>query len=165
MRETQRVSHKQQISGPKPGDYELGSLESRAAARAMHDAQAAAEDWKRILNGERADGEVVRVFMGEQGQVLRTEAKRGGDWVRVEDEPKPVRITGQIIRSGNVLLIGGPPPDMAPDTATPVPPSHEQRRESEATTKGTAATWKQSEAKPERPQFAPGFQAMLGGDR
>jgi hypothetical protein len=114
VRETHRVSRKPQlISGPTPGDYELGSLESRAAARAMHDAQAIDEDWKRILVGERVDGEVVKVFLGEQGRILRTEAKRGDEWVHVEDEPRPVRITSQIIRSGNVLLFFGPPPDMA----------------------------------------------------
>jgi hypothetical protein len=115
MRETDRVSPQkpQRISGPKPGDYELGSLESRAAARAMHDAQAIDESYDRIFFGERADGEQVRLFMGKNRQVLRTEAKRGDEWVRVNDEPKPVRITSQMVQSGNVLLIFGPPPDMA----------------------------------------------------
>ena len=50
---------------------------------------------------------------GKNRQVLRTEAKRGDEWVRVNDEPKPVRITSQMVQSGNVLLIFGPPPDMA----------------------------------------------------
>jgi hypothetical protein len=114
VRETHRVSQKPQlISGPKPGDHELGSLESRAAARAMYDAQAIEESYKRILFGERAGGEVVRLFIGERGQVLRTEAHRGDEWVRVEDAPKPLRITHQMVQVGNVMLIGGPPPDMA----------------------------------------------------
>jgi hypothetical protein len=112
MRETQRVSHQkpQRISGPKPGDYELGSLESRAAARAMYDAQPVEKSWKVILICERPDGEVVRLFIGEQGTV-RTEAKRGDEWVRVDNDPKPSRIDAQIVRSGNVLLIA--PPDSA----------------------------------------------------
>jgi hypothetical protein len=114
LRETQRASRKsQQIWGPKPWDYELGSLESRAAARAMYDAQPIEEFYKRILFGERAGGEVVRLFIGERGQVLRTEAHRGDEWVRVEDAPKPLRITHQMVQVGNVLLMGGPPPDMA----------------------------------------------------
>jgi hypothetical protein len=91
LRETQRASRKsQQIWGPKPWDYELGSLESRAAARAMYDAQPIEEYYKRILFGERAGGEVVRLFIGERGQVLRTEAHRGDEWVRVEHAPKPL---------------------------------------------------------------------------
>src|SRR5690242_19167964 len=99
------------ILGPKPGDYELGSLESRAAARAMYDEQAIDESYKRILFGERAGGEEVRLFIGERGQVLRTEARRGDEWVRVEDAPKPSRITLQMVENGNVLWIGGPPRD------------------------------------------------------
>jgi hypothetical protein len=114
LRETQRASRKsQQIWGPKPWDYELGSLESRAAARAMYDAQPIEESYKRILFGERAGGEAVRLFIGERGQVLRTEAHRGDEWVRVEHAPKPLRITHQMVQVGNVLLMGGPPPDMA----------------------------------------------------
>jgi hypothetical protein len=114
LRETQRVSREpQQISGPKPGDYELGSLESRAAARAIYDAQPIEESSDRILFGERADGERVRLFMGKNRQVLRTEAQRGDEWVHVEDEPKPVRITMQMVQADNILWIGGPPPDIA----------------------------------------------------
>lgn len=107
MRETHRVSDQkpQRISGPKPGDYELGSLESRAAARAMYDAQPIEESHDRILFGERADGERVRLFMGKNRQVLRTEAQRGEQWVHVKDEPKPVRITMQMVQADNTLLI------------------------------------------------------------
>ena len=88
MRETDRVSHHkpQQISGPKPGDYELGSLESRAAARAMYDAQIE-ESCKVLLIFKRPDGEVVCVSTGERGQVLTTEARRGEEWVRIDNDP------------------------------------------------------------------------------
>jgi hypothetical protein len=114
LRENHRESAKsREISGPKPGDYELGSLESRAAARAMHDAQAIDESYDRIFFGERADGEQVRLFIGKNRQVLRTEAQRGKEWVHVKDEPKPVRITMQMVQAGNVTWIGGPPPDIA----------------------------------------------------
>jgi hypothetical protein len=79
----------------------------------MYDAQPIEESYKRIVFGERAGGEVVRLFIGERGQVLRTEAHRGDEWVRVEHAPKPLRITHQMVQVGNVLLMGGPPPDMA----------------------------------------------------
>jgi hypothetical protein len=94
LTENHRESAKsREISGPKPGDYELGSLESRAAARAMHDAQPIEESCKVLLICKRPDGEVVRVFTGKGGQVLKTEAQRGEEWVRVDNDPKPLRVT------------------------------------------------------------------------
>jgi hypothetical protein len=54
--------------------------------------------------GKDDDFQVVEVY---------DEAHRGDEWVRVEDAPKPLRITHQMVQVGNVMLIGGPPPDMA----------------------------------------------------
>jgi hypothetical protein len=113
LNELQPSAKSREISGPNPGDYELGSLDSRAAARAMHDAQAIDESYDRIFFGERANGERVRLFIGKNRQVLSTEAQRGDEWVHLEDEPRPVRITMQMVQAANVLWIGGPPPDIA----------------------------------------------------
>jgi hypothetical protein len=77
----------------------------------MHDAQPIEESCKVLLICKRPDGEVVRVFTGKGGQVLKTEAQRGEEWVRVDNDPKPLRVTTRFIQSGNVLFIGGPLPD------------------------------------------------------
>ena len=91
--ETARVSTTD--SGPKPGDFPVGSLESRAAARAMlerHDQEE--EDWIRVIHFDfdrvrsdkpigqtMLDGEVFEVY--KDGELT---PKRGTDtmpWVRV----------------------------------------------------------------------------------
>jgi hypothetical protein len=77
----------------------------------MYDALPIEESCKVLLICKRPDGEVVRVFTGERGQVLKTEARRGEEWVRVDDDPKPSSVTTRFIQSGNVLFIGGPLPD------------------------------------------------------
>jgi hypothetical protein len=94
---------------PKPGDYQIGSVESRAAARAMLDDGPFEDSWRHMIAGEGPNGEQVRIHFGENERVLRTELLRNEEWVRVPKGPKLSRITSYhvVVASGKVMLIVG----------------------------------------------------------
>ena len=54
--------------GPRPGDFQLGSLQSRAAARAQIAASDSDEHAHALLIGRKADGTLVHVRIYEGGR-------------------------------------------------------------------------------------------------
>jgi hypothetical protein len=94
---------------PKPGDYQIGSVESRAAARNMLDEGPFEDSWRHMIAGEGPNGEQVRIHFGENERVLRTELLRNEEWVCVPMGPKLSRITcyNVMVASGKVMLIVG----------------------------------------------------------
>ena len=61
----ENLSESATLSTPKPGDYSLGSLESRAAARALVEDRAKRVTWIQYIdigpNGEKTMGPKVKV--------------------------------------------------------------------------------------------------------
>jgi hypothetical protein len=97
---------------PKPGDYQIGSVESRAAARAMLNDGPFEDSWCHMITGEGPTGEQVRIHFGENERVLRIELFRNEEWVRVPKGPKLSRITSYYViaasgKVGKVILIFG----------------------------------------------------------